>query len=736
MVSRWSLWLFPVLLVACDSAEADPGPAPTSLDFIDEAVGGDWDQAVGLTFAPDGRMFVWEKGGRVWNVEDGVKAAYPLIDISEEVGNWRDHGLLGFAVDPDFHDNGHIYLLYVVDYHHLRYSGTPSYDHGANHYFHDTIARLTRYTCNARGGHRSVDPDSRLVLVGETISTGFPVCHQSHGIGSLLFGEDGTLLASSGDGASYEETDTGGPQSGSSGTALADGIIKPKEDVGAYRAQLVDSLSGKIIRVDPATGNGVPSNPFHDAADPRSARSRVWSLGLRNPFRMALRPGTGNPDPGAADPGTLYIGDVGWMTWEELDVNARPGENFGWPAFEGMLPLDSYLDADVENLDAPNPLFGQSGCASPFFFFRDLIVQDTLEPTPFFPNPCNPAEQVSAQGRFVHRRPVIDWNHYSATARAAIYEGQTAAVIPVGAPGSPVAGAQFAGLSSTGGAWYTGTDFPEERRSSYYHADFGGRWIRQFVFDANDRPTAVHDFKDSAGAVTAIATDPARGGLYYIRYDQADRATVRRIRYGTGALPVAIAGADHPYGVTPLRVQFTGSGSTSTGSSALSYRWDFGDGTTSDLADPVHVYTGQEPAGGPARRDVTLTVTDAASNSSTARILVSLDNTPPSVQITSPVDGARYAPDGPGFLLPLSAEITDAEHGAGELTCHWRTILHHNEHTHPEADDPHCATVAAITPIGCDGETYFYEFILTVTDAHGLSTSATSRIHPDCPPEQ
>ena len=71
--------------------------------------------------------------------------------------------------------------------------------------------------------------------------------------------------------------------------ALADGIIRPKEDVGAFRAQLVDSLNGKVLRIDPATGNGLPSNPYYDAANPRSARSRVWALGMRNPYRMSLQ---------------------------------------------------------------------------------------------------------------------------------------------------------------------------------------------------------------------------------------------------------------------------------------------------------------------------------------------------------------------------------------------------------------------------------------------------------------
>ena len=91
-----------------------------------------------------------------------------------------------------------------------------------------------------------------------------------------MFGEDGTLLVSAGEGASAQAADIGGLQTGRSAPqALADGIIRPKENVGAFRAQLVDSLNGKVLRIDPATGNGLPSNPYYDAANPRAPRSRV-----------------------------------------------------------------------------------------------------------------------------------------------------------------------------------------------------------------------------------------------------------------------------------------------------------------------------------------------------------------------------------------------------------------------------------------------------------------------------
>jgi hypothetical protein len=88
------------------------------------------------------------------------------------------------------------------------------------------------------------------------------------------------------------------------------------------RAQDLDSLAGKLLRIDPATGDGLPDNPFWDG-DPQSNRSKVLSYGLRNPYSFSFVPDTWAP----------VIGDVGWATFEEVNVGA--GRNFGWPCYEG-----------------------------------------------------------------------------------------------------------------------------------------------------------------------------------------------------------------------------------------------------------------------------------------------------------------------------------------------------------------------------------------------------------------
>jgi len=704
-------------------------PASLPSGFIEEAVGGSWNEAAGLAFDENGRMYVWERGGRLWIVENGVKSSQPLLDISDEVGGWRDFGLLGVALDPNFLQNGHLYLLYVVDHHHLAHAGTPGYSPSTDEYFEATIGRVTRYTARAADGFTSVDPASRRILVGETASTGMPILHQSHGVGSLVFGTDGTLLISCGDAASYSSTDVGNASETYYAQALSEGIIRPKENIGAYRSQLVDSLNGKILRIDPATGDGISSNPYFDNAAPRAARSRVWALGLRNPCRMTLRPGTGSHNPEDADPGVLYIGDVGWNTWEDLQVCTGPGQNFGWPVYEGMDANTSYRNANVQNLDAPIP--AQAGCGRSHYYFRELIQQDTLNPAPFT-SECNPSVTVPAAiPTFVHTRPAIDWRHGSGPSRTAYYNGSGASVvINVGASGSPVSGPQFGGNCSIGGVWYTRADFPANFRDTYFQADYGSQWIRSFVFDAAQRPVAVQNFLTSGGGVVAMATHPLEGQLYYLSWS----STLRRIRYipSGNQPPTAVASSDLSFGPGPLTVQFSGSESSDPEAGSLDYEWDFGDGSpVSTAASPQHTFTA--PAGTPTSYTITLTVTDDGGLSHAAQILVSVNNTPPQVVITSPTNGTLYPMNSGDVPYPLTATVTDAEHAGSSLLYQWQTILHHNNHTHAEPFDTNHLSSTIISPVGCSKETYFYRITLTATDPAGLSSTAESYLYPDCP---
>ena len=723
------LLLFFFCLACLWPAQIHASTLPTN--FVEQTIGGTWNEAVGVTFAPDGRMFVWERAGRVWIVENGTnKLAQPLIDIKDEVAGYRDFGLLGFALDPNFYTNGYIYLLYVVDHYHLVNSGLPGYNSSSDDYYRATIGRITRYTANAGDGFHTVNTNSRLILVGGSISNGFPILHESHGVGSLVFGTDGTLLASCGDGASYNAVDVGSDPGTYYAQGLAEGVIKTKENVGAYRSQLVDCLNGKVIRIDPATGDGIPGNPFYDVSNPRSARSRVWALGLRNPCRFTVRPDTGSTNRADANPGVLYLGDVGWQTWEELSVATGPGKNFGWPAFEGLEVRSDYYNSNTSNQDAPNPLYGSGGCTQQYFYFRGLIIQDTLNPNPFFTNSCNTSQQVPTNlYRFIHTRPVIDWKHTTGPSRTGIYSNNNAAVINIGAPGSPVSGPQFAGNCSIGGVWYTGNDFPAQYQNTYFSGDYGAQWIRNFSFDQTNKPVSVRNFLDGGGGIVAVATHPINGGIYYISWT----STLKKISYwvASNQPPTAVATADKIYGPGPLTVQFIGTNSTDPETLGLTYKWNFGDGSpTNNQANPAHTFTA--PTGVPTAYNVSLTVTDSGGLTSTTTLLVSVNNTPPVVNITSPVDGSVYPLTG-NTLYNLTASVADAEHPLNQLSYRWQTTLHHNNHVHTEPYDTNALTTTIISPAGCDGQTYFYSITLTVTEPAGLSTAAATRLYPDCP---
>ena len=131
-----------------------------------------------------------------------------------------------------------------------------------------------------------------------------------------MFGADGALYVSAGDGASFTFADYG--QDGNPLNPLGDppvgmGRAEPS-DGGRRRNQSPKSspseraavLNGTLIRVDPFTGAGLSDNPLFASADPNARR--IVGYGFRNPFRFTFRPGTSE----------LWIGDVGWDGWGEL----------------------------------------------------------------------------------------------------------------------------------------------------------------------------------------------------------------------------------------------------------------------------------------------------------------------------------------------------------------------------------------------------------------------------------
>lgn len=696
--------------------------------FKDSLISAGWNEPTCFAWDSTGQMYVSEKAGLIWVIDtNGNKLATPLLDIHDEVGNWRDHGLGGFALDPNFRTNGYFYLYYTVDRHHIRFFGTPSYSPGNDEFFSATIARLTRYTANSATNFTTLVANSRLVLLGETKKTGVPVLFESHVGGQILFGRDNSLLLFTGDGSDFDIADSGSAPTTYFAQALTDSIIRPEENCGSYRSQLLNCLGGKILRLDPATGNGLASNPFFDSANPRSPVSRVYALGLRNPFRATMRPGTGSTDITAGNPGVMYIGDVQWGNWEEVHTCDAPGQNFGWPIYEGLENNSAYGAQNVENRDVLNPYWPLGSCKK-YLQFNELLRQPTANGVISYPLQCDNSLMIPSNIRkWVHARPDLDWNHGSATTRTGTYTGNTASNINLGAVGSPVSGVQFQGYASVAGFWYTGTSFPPMYQNTYFHADYGAGWIKNFSFNAVDSPTVTRNFGDNMGPVVFLSMNPKNGSIYYINYP----TEIRIIKY-TGIVnnfPTAVATSNVYFGTAPLNVSFTGSQSSDPEGLPLTYKWKFGDGDSSLVANPSHTFNA--PPNTPTTFTVTLTVTDNIGQADVKTIYIYANNTPPQITITSPINNSNYNMSAP-TNLQLNATVTDNEHSGAQLSYKWYNILHHNQHNHPESPLTTNPANTVITPLGCGFDTYYYELKLVVTDAAGLSNTASSFIYPAC----
>ncbi|GAB3511969.1 hypothetical protein GCM10027442_22460 [Emticicia fontis] len=624
-----------------------------------------------MTFDKQGRMYVWEKGGKVFMVENGVKIPIPIIDISKEVLDFNDHGLNGVALDPDFLNNGYIYLLYAVKRHHALYFGTPNYDPNNGDGFKTTIGRLTRYTLNKASGFKTVDESSRKVLLGESISTGIPILVDNHGVGSLVFGSDGTLLVTAGDAALASEPPSDDTQNPWFLEAVSVGIITADQNVNAYRSQILNSLNGKMLRIDPATGNGISSNPFYETNNPRSAKSRIWAYGLRNPFRFTIQPSTGSANPVDANPGTIFVGDVGWSHREEINTITKGGQNFGWPSFEGI----SYTNDSYRN-----PAF----------------------------EPTNPV------------LPIVEWRGPLAQA---LVNGEV-----YGVGSAQFKGKEFTGNSSIGGVFYNLTAFPEAYRNLYFQGDYEG-WVKAFRLDEKNNPIEVIDFTDRVNP-TCFAVNPIDGSLYYVSYLYPDIHEVRKISYNPNAnlRPVLVAEASPVYGTSPLIVNFKASDSKDPENGPLGFFWDFGDGQNSNLANPTHTYVAVSTE--PQIFKATLKVMDNAGKSDTKTFEIYVNNTPPKIVSTS-IDKINSFENSKDFTVNLSAEVTDKEQTY--LSYQWIVVLHHDEHTHFVNSFRKLEGQITLGQVPCDSQTYFYRVSLIVTDPLGLSATYNKDIKPLCP---
>ncbi len=689
---------------------------------------------VGIAFDHMGTGYIWLKRGVVVVLDTtGQLLERPLIDISEEVVGNNDHGLLGFALDPEFRQNGYFYLFYTVDRHHLFHFGKESYDPEKTIINEATIGRITRYQADVAKGFRQVVPGSRKMLVGEDIADrSFPVLMGSHGMGTLAFGKDGTLLASCGDASAFQRWDIGSDKDTYFVQALGDGIILEKENVGSYKAQLIDNLAGKIIRIDPETGDGLSSNPFYDSSDPRAPSSRVWALGFRNPYRFVFTPTSGSHDPLEGNPGHMIVGDVGVGSWEEISTVEKGGENFGWPFYEGLEYRWQFWGNSTLNLDVPNPLYRQGGCGQAFLSFENLFKEVNKVGVYQFLNPCNQLKEIPASiNTFVHKRPIIAWSNaaWNPPARALLpaFEADGKASELRIEESAQIEAIDFDGYSVIPGFFYQNGNFPEKYEGALFVADFSG-WIKVFYFDKNDQLTKIEGFLNREKGIVGLTQNPRDGCLYYVQFNTH---SINKICFGGNPPPNAIIAVSKNYGASPLTVQFDASQSFDPFGEMLTYFWDFGNGNTSSQTQPTVTFEASSDE--PTIQKIKLKVTDEIGKMDSTTQIISLNNTPPQVTITSFENGDQYPVSG-ASLLQLSAQVIDAEHKEQDLDYTWQVFLHHNLHFHPEPEQKERESSTIIAPLGCESGTYWYRIRLTVRDLAGLESFDEKEIFPYCGP--
>jgi PKD repeat protein len=199
------------------------------------------------------------------------------------------------------------------------------------------------------------------------------------------------------------------------------------------------------------------------------------------------------------------------------------------------------------------------------------------------------------------------------------------------------------------------------------------------------------------------------GGLYRIRYVP-----------GGNKPPTATADADPLGGAAPLEVKFSSRRSTDPERSIVAYAWDFGDGESSDIANPTHTFAEN------GVYDVKLTVTDSAGLTHSATVAVAVGSAPPVAEILEPGDGARLRLGEPIVYRGRAADPDDGDLGGDSLQ--WTALLHHDEHIHYDA---YKATGHEGSFIFEDhGDDTWLELCLTATDSQGLQDEECVEIKP------
>jgi PKD repeat protein len=359
-----------------------------------------------------------------------------------------------------------------------------------------------------------------------------------------------------------------------------------------------------VLRINPDTGAGLLGNPFFDATKPSSNRSRTWSIGFRNPFRITINPLNGQ----------VYVGDVGTSYYEE--INAGKGANFGWPCYEGGFTQREKAEG-VPEISARQVGYRAHPRTAAFC----ALMYD--------------------RGPGYVTKPAYTYRH------------------PYDENGRDL------GSSITGVAFYSGSGYPLEYRGALFYADYAQRFIKYLTFDKTGAPTS-HDFATEAGSnlgAVQLLIGPDTN-LYAVYLDLKTRTSqVRRFRYvgKENSPPVVRAQASQLTGDAPLRVEYRADQSYDLDGQELSYAWSFGDGASAESANVAHTYT----AAGTFTARVVVSEKSLPYESSSTSFTIKTGVKPPIVTIDEPKPTTRFQI---GVSVPFSGRVVDSSLTTAELS--------------------------------------------------------------------
>ena len=225
---------FPALAVSCCLlCFSTAGAATLPAGFSETRVATGLASPTAMAIAPDGRVFVAEKGGTLRVVKNNALLSQPFLTVS--VNSQTERGLLGVAFDPQFSSNRFLYVYYTT-------ASAPIHN------------RVSRFTADS-GNPDVAQAGSELpILELPTLGAG------NHNGGAIHFGSDGKLYVAVG------------------------------ENAVPANSQSLNTPLGKLLRINP-NGSIPTDNPFYSQTT--GVSRAIWAWGLRNPFTFAVDPGLG-----------------------------------------------------------------------------------------------------------------------------------------------------------------------------------------------------------------------------------------------------------------------------------------------------------------------------------------------------------------------------------------------------------------------------------------------------------